>query len=622
MGSSTIETQSEESVTVNKIKDNNNLTSFFRKYNSEDNESFEKIHSKDIEDRKRKYHWAYDDDALDENGERRQAGMLMWYHAGGKLLTQDERKNIDQLLSSEDHIDEVTGKECLLDRPSQVNTWKFRVRNQLMFPPDLQTSRDISTLPSTSTSTIGNQAQNKDRIRPATDNSIQNDGPLMIKNKNCENNSQSNMTERSKGALAIRPGDKKVINKFKVERGCITAIESSKCLPKDRGAHSTTIIPAQGESSIPSLTVLDTNTSYSTYFAHLDTDQQIVHRNTRLKGSFLQDREMRDRALHDKFTPLHAHRMSTPSSVLSAPLEEPHAPSVATNSNAGDDGDWESSGTGANYRPVSMTPSPEPATVYTNSSDDPLLTWGVIAGTPMILDPKLSDLVDDLNDRKKRKLADSDRFDARNDKRRNRYNYQQADDNVPLPSLDINASTFSDSFTLNAPSRREQLLHAIVPSAGKTSKGEKFLLSSSSKVGRRNAHRSSYPPASGKPSRKALTPAAQALAMKILPSSATVAEKNYSHEFAERRDGKGTSMVMSLRQSYNTPKFHGNVERKGVGVKNSSKNAILSSKRHNSARIIPSSHPKSKGSTVPRSDASNSRNSSGVSSTDDLLKFD
>lgn len=115
---------------------------FFARYTSEDNESFKEIFAKDMADRRRKLHWLYEslDHLAITDGRQatssKKAGMLMLYHIGNKVLTSEERARVDAILDGE----RVVGD----DRPSQIDTWAFRVRNQLMFYPDLKDSLQIS----------------------------------------------------------------------------------------------------------------------------------------------------------------------------------------------------------------------------------------------------------------------------------------------------------------------------------------------------------------------------------------------------------------------------------------------------------------------------------------------
>jgi hypothetical protein len=106
-----------------------NLNEFFQKYTSEDNASFEEIHDNDIEAFKKKYHWAYS-----SNEEGKKEGMLMLYNIGGKKLNADERKEMDRLLNDDENTD---------NRKNMPETWRFRVRNQLVFPPTLADSEEI-----------------------------------------------------------------------------------------------------------------------------------------------------------------------------------------------------------------------------------------------------------------------------------------------------------------------------------------------------------------------------------------------------------------------------------------------------------------------------------------------
>jgi hypothetical protein len=114
-------------------EENISVDGFFKKYISEDNKSFEIIHAKDIEQHRQKFHWMYE--PIENN---MSPGMLMLYYQNGKALTVEDRANMDALLNSSaiEYSHEDT-------RPAAPNTWKFRVRNQLMFPPELATSEDI-----------------------------------------------------------------------------------------------------------------------------------------------------------------------------------------------------------------------------------------------------------------------------------------------------------------------------------------------------------------------------------------------------------------------------------------------------------------------------------------------
>lgn len=111
------------------------VNEFFSRFTSEDNDSFEKIREKDIADFKKKFHWVFEPSSADKA-----SGYLMLYHMGGKELTSTERQKMDKLLEGR----RVIGDE----RPNQVNTWRFKVRNSLLFPPELEShcsTSDIGT---------------------------------------------------------------------------------------------------------------------------------------------------------------------------------------------------------------------------------------------------------------------------------------------------------------------------------------------------------------------------------------------------------------------------------------------------------------------------------------------
>lgn len=106
------------------------LKEFTDKYTSEDNESFSKIHHRDIQEHRRKFAWAYP--INDGTKTNRKEGMLSLYYMGDKIYTAEEREKFDLLLQSEKTVGD--------ERPNGVNNWNFRVRNQLMFYPDLKDS--------------------------------------------------------------------------------------------------------------------------------------------------------------------------------------------------------------------------------------------------------------------------------------------------------------------------------------------------------------------------------------------------------------------------------------------------------------------------------------------------
>ena len=105
------------------------LDEFLAEHTSEDNASFEEVHRRDLEERRRRLHWAY------AAGDGRQEGMLALYHLGDRVLSVEDRQRMDRLLAE--------GADSADQRPNGANPWRFRVRNQLMFPPELEDSKDV-----------------------------------------------------------------------------------------------------------------------------------------------------------------------------------------------------------------------------------------------------------------------------------------------------------------------------------------------------------------------------------------------------------------------------------------------------------------------------------------------
>jgi hypothetical protein len=123
-----------------KETDSISVNQFFEVYNSEDNESFEVLQEKHLAEKRRKFHWLY------ESPGGKSAGMLMWYYQKGGVLTVEDREKMDKLLECPTTVGD--------DRPNGCDTWRFRVRNQLMFPPELEGSKDTCLLPSTDPAAI------------------------------------------------------------------------------------------------------------------------------------------------------------------------------------------------------------------------------------------------------------------------------------------------------------------------------------------------------------------------------------------------------------------------------------------------------------------------------------
>eukprot|EP01041_Mallomonas_annulata_P003528 gene3528-7020_t len=291
------------------------LDRFTSKFTSEDNESFEIIQEKDIKDRRKKLHWIY------EPNDGKTAGMLMLYHMGGKVLTIQERDRMDSILDRKEDRD----SEYFQDkRPNGPELWPFRVRNQLMFPIDLQTSKD--------TCAISSSITNSEQTLYLTNDSSTSNNTLL-------NDSSNQMTDKAKSS-----SDMLLISESARPESLLMTTTTS-ALPKDK---------VTAASSNPWVGLM------------LPPDKKIVHHNTRFRGTY--SLVGGGGAGNQRPDP--------------SPIEAPHTPSVLSEA----DEQVVGAGAGSNtaYRYVNMTPSPMPGSRGLGS-ESPMMTWGEVAGTPLIL---------------------------------------------------------------------------------------------------------------------------------------------------------------------------------------------------------------------------------------------
>ena len=318
---------------LNKNEELNKLSvkSFFEQFTSEDNASFDELHAKDLEDHRKLYHWAYEaitntseQDNTTKNDNKYQAGMLMLYYLNNKKLTLQERAKMDSILNAVDPMSSVE------QRQNAPNTWSFRVRNQVMFSPDLKDSEDICRI--------------TEQYRSSTT-------PML-------------------GSI-------------------------SNPLPQLTGSNGPSNPLILGHSSTSSSSTVN-NHQMSVYTNQNDrvgrpprSAKTVVPSNTSLRSSHIVSST--------------THSNHTPSWTSSFPLEAPHTPSVLS--------DAISHSTEDAYRLVNMTPLLLPAAskstgvqdssgsggvdVLTGFDDveeegeaiEPIMTYGVIAALPAILDP-------------------------------------------------------------------------------------------------------------------------------------------------------------------------------------------------------------------------------------------
>ena len=274
--------------------DDMNVDNFLRVYTSEDNDSFEKLQEKDLEKWRKARHWAYENYSEEVRDVKQRPGMLMLYHMDGKVLTVEERQRFDSLLELPVSIGD--------ERSNNLDTWRFRVRNNFMFPPDLNDGIEVQTNGSDNIST------------------------------------------------------------------------ASIC-----NASSLTTID---------LTVPDSSSSAVQWQAPLN----LVKTSNKWVGSSIRPQKVIQRNNTNlRIRPDAPALTYVSSGITPSPLEPPHTPSVQSDSMSdsssvayGKTDDRVSGGNGIRkYRTISMTPSPMPG----GNGGSPLMTWGVIGGTPLILDP-------------------------------------------------------------------------------------------------------------------------------------------------------------------------------------------------------------------------------------------
>ncbi|OQR94390.1 hypothetical protein ACHHYP_01404 [Achlya hypogyna] len=113
------------------------LNHFLATHTSEDNAAFEELQDKAVEAHKKKYHWAFDDD---------HANTHLRLLPDGTMMTKDRRLLMDKACDTKLALEDA--------RPAGPETWTFRARNQLLFPPDMETSRAICKVPQSESSVL------------------------------------------------------------------------------------------------------------------------------------------------------------------------------------------------------------------------------------------------------------------------------------------------------------------------------------------------------------------------------------------------------------------------------------------------------------------------------------
>ncbi|CAM9203798.1 unnamed protein product [Discosporangium mesarthrocarpum] len=339
------------------------LTKFVSTHTSEDNESFAELHEKDLAAHRQKYFWAYDS----KEGAAKNKLLLM---PSGKMMTAERRAIMDATCEARPKIGD--------DRPNQVvETWKHRTRNQLMFSPNVATSEDIcrieqekpvpTAVPGMLEETGGDSGR---KVREAAG-----EGKGQRRRSSC-GGAAAGQAEETAGALdetdSIDTTDSARVAREPVAEG------------GELGRHPVTgRDTTAGRGSVtPGGVVQSEGAAASTPVARAQgTNHPRVPPPTNLK-----------------VIQAHATRFPMPGprpllGVGASPIEEPSSSreSVAELMMGGkglEGGGRE--GGGGEFKEVPMTPAPVPGM----DGDSPLITWGSIEGTPMILDPRATPLPD------------------------------------------------------------------------------------------------------------------------------------------------------------------------------------------------------------------------------------
>ena len=305
--------------------------SFFEEFTSYDNDSFAELQEQSTEAHRRKYHWLYELPALEgeDCGKHRQSGMLMLYYLGDNVLSALQREKMDAILNGDE---ERVGDH----RPNGVKPWRFRVRNQLMFPPELKASEDTCGMrnglpvPAISDGTAGPVRS----ILPGAQTAVT-PSALLLNETVADDKSKFNTSVNN--IQALQRAVVRYNSRVDVSGG---AVRSEKLIQRRNTAFTST-------GSAPGLTAAQLHSWQQNY-----QSMQTVGRLCRIPG---------------------------------LPLEEPHTPSLrssAASDTSSTVGDGE--GRPKQYLPVPMSPCPVPGEGALGSLT-PLFTWGDIEDSPLLL---------------------------------------------------------------------------------------------------------------------------------------------------------------------------------------------------------------------------------------------
>jgi len=316
------------------------VDSFFQQYTSYDNDSFEELQMKSVEDHKRQYPWLYElpDDGT---GQQRRSGMMMLYYLGDKVLTNEQRHKMEAIMNEPANVGD--------SRPNGSQPGRFRVRNQLMFPPELAVSEDVCRMRDHEAADLAQDSthhQKKKSILPG-----EQDLQAVLRLTNGEGSSAGGseraLNNRTNNIAALQQA---LVRYNKRYSGLV--VRSEKTIQRNN-----TSLPAPSAlSSAPTL-----------------TSEQLLS----------WDRSYRARQQGGALTAVVGGRFV---------LEEPHTPSLRSSGGGSTVGDSASECSDMpfhrqgvrEYATVPMSPCPEPGAGALQSLT-PLFTWGSVEGTPLLL---------------------------------------------------------------------------------------------------------------------------------------------------------------------------------------------------------------------------------------------
>lgn len=206
------------------------ISKFFEKYISEDNQSFEELHQKSLEEHRKQFHWVYEPQLL-TNGEELQnnqqqqqrAGMLMLYYLGGKVLSEQERKKLDLILDGEANVGD--------ERQNGCNNWSFNVRNPLMFYPELKDGQETCRIPE--------QSSDKNTYLPLPSSSGSNNRLLITDGKKNKADGQFLVPHKPSSKPFVNKKNDKIIQKENVFQSGMDFVHQIDSFFRDNKSMST-----------------------------------------------------------------------------------------------------------------------------------------------------------------------------------------------------------------------------------------------------------------------------------------------------------------------------------------------------------------------------------------------